>query len=144
MTRWLVRIAVVVIAVEVVYVVAANVMLRTGALERLLNKKPEKTHYSWQSASTFLPGLVRVEGFELRSQTLRNQVYVRVGDARATVNLLKLPLKTVHISGVDAEDVDFRYRRRLDAPPREGDDEPRRPAPPELVELYPEIPGFAN
>lgn len=132
------------IALEVVYVVAANALLRTGTLERLLNKKPEKTHFSWQSASTFLPGLVRVEGFELRSQTLRNQVYVRVGDARATVNLLKLPLKTVHIRGVDAEDVDFRYRRRLDAPPREGGDEPRKPTPPELVELYPEIPGFSN
>ena len=143
-TRWLVRIAAVVISVEVVYVVAANALLRTGTLERLLNKKPEKTHYSWQSASTFLPGVVRVEGFELRSQTPRNQIYVRVGSASATVNLLVLPLKTVHIRGVDAEDVDFRYRRRLDAPPRKGDDEPRKPAPPELVELYPEIPGFAN
>ncbi|HSL19303.1 MAG TPA: hypothetical protein VLB51_15470 [Methylomirabilota bacterium] len=142
--RWLVRIAVVAIAVEVVYVVAANALLRTGTIERLLNKKPEKTHYSWQSASTFLPGLVRVEGFELRSQTLRNQIHVRVGEARATVNLVKLPFKIVHISGVDAEDVDFRYRRRLDAPPREDAAEERKPFPPELVELYPEIPGLAN
>lgn len=141
---WIIRTAVVLVVVEVGYVAAANALLRTGTLERLLNKKPEKTRYSWQSASTLLPGVVRVEGFELRSQTGRNQIFVRVGGARATISLLKLAFKTVHIRGVDAEDVDFRYRQRLDAPPRAEGAEEREPASAALTELYPEIPGFSN
>jgi hypothetical protein len=141
---WIAGIAIVALAIELIYVGAANVLLRTGILERFLNKKPERAHYSWQSVSTTLPGVVRIDGFELRSQTRRNQVYIRVGRAHATISLLKLPFKTVHIHGIDAHDVDVRYRRRLDAPPREDDADDREPTPPELIELYPEIPGLSN
>ena len=141
--KWLVRIAIVVVAIEVVYLVAANVFIRTGLLLDLINNKPEKTRITWDSVVTYLPGVATVTGFELRSQTRRNQVYVRVAEADARISLVKLAFKTIHIRGVDARDVDFRFRRRLDRPPKQGQEE-REPDDPAAVEFWPDIPGWSN
>ena len=141
--RWAVRIVLALLALEAFYVIAGNLFIRFDLLSGLVNKKPEKTHLSWTSAVTYLPGVVSVEGFTLRSQTLRNQVYVHVERANARISLVKLLFKTIHIRGVDAVGVDVRYRPRVDRPPRAGnEDEPVK----ELtnVEFWPEIPGLTN
>jgi hypothetical protein len=131
------------LVLELLYVVAANAFLRSGILPRLINKKPEKMHISWVSAVTWLPGWATVEGFTLRSQTKKDQIYVHVVEADGRISLIKLALKTIHIRGVDARDVDFRYRERLDSPRRmETDEKPLEPPP--GFDYYPEIPGFTN
>ncbi|MCW8984315.1 MAG: hypothetical protein OQK55_03155 [Thermoanaerobaculales bacterium] len=141
--KWAIRIVVVLLVFEVVYVVGANIFLRSGLLQQLINKKPEKTSINWDSAVTYLPGFVTVEGFTLRSQTKKDQVYVHVVEADARISLIKLAFKTIHIRGVDARDVDFRYRERLDRPPKAGQEE-EPIGPPLNLEYYPEIPGFTN
>ncbi len=141
--KWAIRVGIALLVFEVVYFVAANAFLRTGMLSDLINKKPEKTNISWESASTTLPGFFSVKGFELRSQTRKDQIYLNVAEARGRISLLKLISKTIHIRGVDARDADFRYRERLDRPPKIGhEDEP--PKEPTGVEYWPEIPGFSN
>lgn len=128
---------------EVFYLVAANFLLRSGLLLELINKKPEKTNISWDSVTTYLPGVATVDNFELRSQTGKDQIYLRVAHADARISLIKLAFKTIHIRGVDAEDVDFRYRERLDRPPKAGhEDEQRTDS--AAVEYWPEIPGYSN
>jgi len=112
--KWAIRIGIAALAFEVFYLIAANVFLRTGLLTDLINKKPEKTNITWESAVTYLPGVATVSGFELRSQTGNNQIYLRVTEARTRISLLGLLSKTIHPRGVDARDVDFRYRPRLD------------------------------
>ena len=116
--KWLVRVGIVLLVFEVVYVVGANVFLRAGLLLELINKKPEKMNISWDSVTTYLPGVATVSNFELRSQTRKDQIYLRVAQADARISLVKLAFKTIHISGVDAREVDFRYRERLTGPPR--------------------------
>jgi hypothetical protein len=141
--KWAVRIGAVLLASELVYVIAANYFLRTKLITDLVNKKPEKTTISWESAVTYLPGFATVEGLTLRSQTKRDQIYVHVAEADARISLIKLIFKTIHIRGVDARDVDFRYRERLDSPRRtEKLEDPLEPPP--NFEYYPEIPGFTN
>jgi hypothetical protein len=141
--KWAVRVGIALLLVEIFYVIAANILIRRDLLTQLVNKKPEKTHISWDSAVTYLPGFVTVTGFTLRSQTMRNQVYVHVAEADARISLIKLAFKTIHVRGVDAREVDFRYRQRLDRPPKEGqEEEPLEPQ--EVVDYYPEIPGFTN
>ena len=141
--KWAIRIGVALLLFEVIYVVGANIFLRSGLLPQLINKKPEKTSITWDSAVTYFPGFATVEGFTLRSQTLRDQVYVHVAEADARISLIKLAFKTIHIRGVDARDVDFRYRERLDSPRRiESEEAPLEP--PVNLEYYPEIPGFTN
>jgi hypothetical protein len=140
---WALRIGIALFIFEAFYVVAANYMLRSGRLLELINKKPEKTHIGWDTAVTYLPGFATVEGFTLRSQTKKDQIYLRVVEAEARISLIKLAFKTIHIRGVDARDVDFRYRERLDRPPKAGQEETHS-GPPPLLEYFPEIPGFSN
>ncbi len=141
--KWAIRVGIALLVFEVVYVIAANVFIQTDLLTQLINKKPEKTSIIWDSAFTYLPGFARVRGFQLRSQTKKDQVYVHVAEAGARISLLKLLFKTIHIRGVDARDVDFRYRERLDSPRRiEAQEGPLDPPP--GVEFYPEIPGYSN
>ena len=127
--KWAIRMAIVLLVFEVVYVIGANAFLRSGMLFDLINTKPEKDHIAWDSAVTWLPGVASVENFELRSQTRRHQVYVKVAEADARIGLFSLAFKTIHIKGVEARDVDFRYRPRLDRPPKEGqaEDEVKEP-----------------
>ena len=141
--KWAIRIGVTLLVFEVFYVVGANFVLRTDLLTNLINKKPEKTKISWDSAVTYLPGFATVKGFTLRSQTPRDQVYVHVAEADARISLIKLAFKTIHIRGVDAKGVDFRYRERLDSP-RRNEEEEGPLEPPGNIEFYPEIPGLSN
>ncbi len=141
--KWAIRVGIAALVLEVFYLIAANVLLRTGLLTDLINKKPEKTNITWDSAVTYLPGFATVSNFELRSQTRKDQIYLRVAEADARISLVKLIFKTIHIRGVDAKDVDFRYRRRLDRPPKAGQEEdPDRE--PEDTAFWPEIPGLSN
>ena len=98
---------------------------------------------SWDSVTTYLPGVATVSNFELRSQTRKDQIYLRVAEADARISLVKLAFKTIHISGVDAREVDFRYRERLDRPPKAGT-EGEAPKEPVNTEFWPEIPGYSN
>ena len=140
---WVIRIAVALLVFEAVYVVGANIFLTTDLLTDIVNKKPEKTHMNWDSAVTFLPGFFSVKGFTLRSQTRKDQIWLHVAEADARISLIKLMFKTIHIRGVDARELDFRYRERLDSPRRtEGKDGLLEP--PSGVEYLPEIPGYMN
>ena len=123
--KWAIRVGIALLVFEVFYLIAANVFLRTGLLTDLINKKPEKMSITWDSAVTYLPGVATVSNFELRSQTRKDQIYFRVAKADARISLVKLIFKTIHIRGVDARDVDFRYRERLDRPPKAGQEEDR-------------------
>jgi hypothetical protein len=68
---------------------------------------------------------------------------VRGGRRRSRAHhLLRLPLKRVHLSSAQTAGIDFRLRRRLDPPAKEGDEG----APKEIrgSAHFPEIPGFTN
>ena len=141
--KWAIRLGIAVLIFEIFYLIAGNVFLSAGLLTDLLNKKPEKTNITWQSAVTYLPGFARVTGFELRSQTGNNQIYLRVAEATTRISLVGLLNKTIHLRSVDAADVDFRYRRRLDRPPKPGHEDDKDKGT-ENTEFWPEIPGWSN
>ena len=140
--RWLVGIAIACIVFELLYLVAAHFLLKGDALARLINKKPEKMQITWTSARSWFPGVVTVEKLEIRGQTRRIQWYVAADDVHARISLLRLPSKRVHLSSAHTAGIDFRLRRRLDPPAKEGEEG----APPEIrgSQHFPEIPGFTN
>jgi hypothetical protein len=94
----------------------------------------------WESAWTYLPGFVKVRGFTMRNQDRKNQVYVAVGEAHAVISLFKLPFKTIHVRKVNANNLDFRLRPRLDVLREDGSS----PHAPEDAEYFPDIPGLSN
>lgn len=66
--RWLL---VGLVALEVAYVVAGNSFLHHAWGRDLINRKPERLAVGWDRASTWLPGLVHVEGLDLDGSSRR-------------------------------------------------------------------------
>ena len=113
MNRKLLRIVRVVVLIEVAYLVLFNLALNLPLTQTLVNKiKPEKFAVSWDRAWTWYPLRVHARGVSANGQTSSQQWQAEVASASASMSLLRLVTKTVHISGVDAGDVDFRLRPR--------------------------------
>ena len=132
------------LALEASYLVVGNLCLRLGVLEDLINRQPEAVFVSWESGHTGLPGFATFEGFVYRGQTMEGQTYVHLAEVNGRVSLMGFLSRTVDLRGVDAKDVDFRFRERIDYPCWAEDDGRPFPDPPANLEFFPEIPGFEN
>lgn len=142
--RWAIRIGLACLALEVVYLIAVNLCLRLGVFESSINDKPEEVFVSWESGVTLFPGHATFRGFEYRGQTTAGQTYIHLAKVGGRVGLIGLLSKTVDLRGVDAVDVDFRYRERVDYPCWREDSGQPFPDTPANIEFFPEIPGFEN
>jgi hypothetical protein len=129
---------------EVAYLIVGNLCLRLEVLENFINQEPEEVFVSWESAVTLFPGHASLEGFIYRGQTMAGQTYIHLAEAGGRVSLIGLMFKTVDLRGVDARDVDFRYRDRIDYPCWSSDSGLPFPGTSANIEFFPEIPGFEN
>jgi hypothetical protein len=100
------------LAFEIIYVLAGIILVQSGQVDRWINKNPEKTMVTFDSAWSFVPGVARVSGVRVVNQGRGNQLEVVVDKARGFVNPLELLKKRVHVMGVNAEGVEFRFRKR--------------------------------
>lgn len=102
---------------EIVYIAIANVMLSTGILYTLLNRKPAKQQYEWQSAWTAIPGVIRLRHFKMRSRTPRSAWNLAIDDAWLSVNLPALALRSFRVSAIRATGVSAEvYRLKPQVP----------------------------
>ena len=116
------------------YLVAGQVLLHDDRLERMINRRPERLLVRYERARTIIPGVFHVEGFEIRGQSRTVQWWASVDRGTIAIDLPKLMSREFHALRIEGTGVDFRLRRRLDAP--RG-----KKAPPVLA---PEIPGLRN
>jgi hypothetical protein len=100
------------VAFEILYVLAAVILVQSGQVERWVNKHPEKLKITFDSAWTFLPGLVHLGGVRVVNQGRGNQLEAVVDSARVFVNPFALIGKTVSARAFTADGVEFRYRKR--------------------------------
>ncbi len=117
------------------YLIAGNLYLRSGDLERRLNRRPERLLIQVDSAWTPWPGVVHVRGFRLRNQTRIVQWWLSIDRATFTLQVFNLKQRELLIDDLAGSGVDVRLRRRVDV-----DRWVRKPQP----ELQPSIPGLAN
>ena len=71
--RWAIGVAMAILVLEVVYLIAGNLCIRTGVIENAFNSMPEADFVSWESGVTFLPGYFSFKGFAYRGQTRGSQ-----------------------------------------------------------------------
>lgn len=123
------------LALYPLYLVAGNWLLRSGEIERRLNRRPERLLIQARKAWTVWPGVIHVEGFEIRNQTRVSQWWAAMDRGTFELRLLDLRDRELQITGLTGQGVSFRLRRRVDVPTWVR--KPRQ-------ELQPAIPGLEN
>ncbi len=119
-------------ALELVWVIAANLALKTSILEGAFNSSPD-VRIEYRSASSPWPGRVHVQGLRVRMEDYNVQFLLTIEDARVDLSLLELTQRTFHALWVEAEGVSFKMRHKVHAV-----ENARRLA------AYPKIEGFAD
>lgn len=132
-TRVLGRVAAVLVALEVLYLVAGNLLLRTQAIQNAVGAA-DGFALEFGQAHTLWPGHVRVRDLSLRVQDYNVEFEVAIPDATLDIALSELPFKKFHVTRLAASGTRFRMRHKLIAI---GDDGER-------VAAYPPIKGFAD
>ncbi|MFN0068371.1 MAG: hypothetical protein ACKVYV_12120 [Limisphaerales bacterium] len=136
--RWLLGGFLTLLGLELLYVVAVNVAVRTEAVRRAVNRNPDKTFIAWRSLTSWFPGQFRVEGLEILGQGSRDIYYVRLDEGAFRVQLLPLLWREIRTAELAGRGVDFRLRRETNVEPAELafqppvpglEDLPRRTAP---------------
>lgn len=126
------RLFLVVAALELVWVVVANVALKTNVLSSAFNSSPD-LKIAYRSASSPWPGRVRLEGLSIRMEDYNVQFLLTLERAQVDISLLELPKRAFHALWVDAEGVSFKMRHKVHAV-----ENARRLA------AYPKIEGFSD
>ena len=104
------------VAFEILYVLAAIILVQSGQVARWVNKHPEKLKITFDSAWTLIPGLVHLGGVRVVNQGRGNQLEAVVESARVFVNPFALIGKTVSARSFSARGVEFRFRKRPKTP----------------------------
>jgi hypothetical protein len=110
---------------EGLYSIPANLVLNTPLPSRLVNRHPEKVRIDWSLAVSPWPGLVYLRGVETEGRSRAIEWRARIGSVTASFRLLPLADRTVHLTRVRAEGVDYRQRPRPapGEPPNPGADD---------------------
>lgn len=135
--RWrrvLRRAAQMIVGVLALYLIVANVLLRTSLGRKMLNASPGAFLVEYESAYSLIPGRVHVEKLSIRgrSSSIEWRLIVDRGDFR--IALTDLARKRFHTTWVRVEGAEFRLRLRL-LPEN---------AKPERLAALPPIPGFVD
>jgi hypothetical protein len=97
---------------EVVYVGAGLFLVKSGQVERWINKNPGKLRITFDSVWPIVPGVVRVRGFRIVNQGRGDQLEGKVDRVWGAVNPFELLARRVHIVWLRCRGVEFRLRKR--------------------------------
>ncbi|HTV17982.1 MAG TPA: hypothetical protein VMG12_04905 [Polyangiaceae bacterium] len=120
-------------AFAVIYLVAANVILRTRMLRDLVSEGPD-VELDYASAYSVWPGLVHVRGLALEIQDYHIQVSVGADSGVVAISLHDLLFRRFHATDVALSGLAFRFRTKVE--PKQGMRS--------YVAAFPPIPGFAD
>lgn len=127
------RLVAVVLALEVVYLIVANVVLKTSLLKDFA-ARGDDLRVDYASAYSVLPGRIEVEDLEVRFHDRNVEFSISVERGTLDVSLHELAARRFHALRVDGRSVSYRMRHKVLSVGKNG---PRLAA-------YPPIPGFAD
>ncbi len=119
---------------QLVYLLAANTILRTRSLDRWITGSTKDLSLKVESGWTLWPGRVHVRGVELHFADHNLQFSVALDSAVVDLALWQLPQKTFHLTRVRGQGVRYLFRHRV----KDSEGIERRLA------LYPKIAGYAD
>lgn len=130
--RWTVRTLRALVLLEILYVISANLSLRTGWVEGRINRRPDRFHIAWGSATTWIPGRFRLSDVTVIGQGTRDIYYGSVRDCSFSVRWGWLFGREIECRRFQAWGVDFRLSQSFD--PARDDAERHK--------LFPPVPGL--
>ncbi|HMF07570.1 MAG TPA: hypothetical protein VKJ00_00465, partial [Thermoanaerobaculia bacterium] len=89
-----------------------HLVLSRGLVPRWVNTDPEEFLLTYESASSWIPGLIHVHGLTLRGSDPSTQWSARIEDATIQISLVELFLRRFHTTHVRARGLTFRLRER--------------------------------
>ncbi len=114
MKPWLKRIIIAVVVFELAYLALGNLALQWPVTQTLLNKiRPDKFEVTWEAAWTWYPFRVHARGVSANGQSRRQQWQLELPEGAASIALLPLILKRVHLYDIDGSNVQYFQRPRL-------------------------------
>ncbi len=114
------------------YVLLANALLSTGAIEAIANSGDE-VYVEYESAVSWFPGYVSIKGFRLRIEDKNLEAFLDLPEADVRIAMFALLRKTFHATRVRGASARFYLKLRV---PTVNGDNVRR------VAAYPAIPGI--
>ena len=131
-TRWTRKGVIALAFLELLYLVIANCALQSGWVQGRINSRPDHFHISWKSATTWIPGWVRLQGVGLIGQGTRDIYYGYISNCTFRLRCDLIWNKEIRCGRFRAQGVDFRLSQAFDA---DRDDAARQA-------LFPPIPGL--
>jgi hypothetical protein len=129
---WLKRLLLALVALAVLYLLAANVFLNTPMASWAVNRRPERFRASWSSAWSVWPGTVWVRGLQLRGRSSNDVAWtVTVQRGRGWIALPALLGRRFVVSEFHGEGVRSSVLRGpgvgIPPEPKRPDEKPRPP-----------------
>ncbi len=116
--KWIYIVVGIALGIVLIYPIAGNVLLSSGALANIISKKPEKLKLTWRKAWTLFPGRIHVEGFDLDIHSKKNRIQVKIDQVVLDLSLFSLIDKVVDIQYAEADGLVLSHTKRIKA--REG------------------------
>lgn len=135
------RLVMICLIVEALYLILANVMLGTGILKNILNRRPEKYEYTWTHAWSIVPGVIYVRTFQMQNRSRSIAWTLSIDKARFRTALWVLPFRDFRIYQLKASGVEANIEKihNLSEQHRQTQSlENREPAEIQLLEHYPQ------
>jgi len=101
---------------ELFYVGAFEWVVRSGRLERWVNRRPDKVHFTFREAHSWFPFRVELAGLDLTVQTPRLQWRLRCDDVSGWIAPAPLLARRLRVESATATGVEFGLRRRAGSP----------------------------
>jgi len=103
--RGLIIAAVVLVVVELIYLLAANLFLNSPLAERSFNRKPERFHIHWSSAYSLYPGHIHASNVRVGGHSRKNRWVALSTQASGRIKLLPLLLRRLSFDTIRADNV---------------------------------------
>ncbi|MBK7861770.1 MAG: hypothetical protein IPJ65_24770 [Archangiaceae bacterium] len=133
--RWLLRLGIALIAVEVLYLVSANALLATDVIPNGIAKATHQVRMKWGRAVTLWPGHFTVTDFSMQLDD-DNMVQMDLNVEKSTVDLALLHLARHQVRLENARATGVSYRMNVKVSAREAR------AHPERLAAFPVVPGY--
>jgi hypothetical protein len=110
--RFWALLAIVVVGIAVAGCLAVHMIVSTHLLRGWVNGEPEKLLLSYDGASSWVPGVIRIRGLAMRGSDPNVQWFFRMEKATISISLIDLLRKRFHATRVRAEGLVFRLREK--------------------------------